>query len=585
MATPDTSAFLIWQKIQPVPTNDDVAEALRGEIHDPLWLLSRQWQLGEFNAEDAGMATFAHLVTTSTPVQRFLPAGSSTAIAYNPEEKHLNVVTESITASFSMTMRIEAGRMWQKMLINAGKVNAWKSFTLNPLLQFKKPDIKYEPDNPAMMAYYDESHEQVIAALSNGRMIDGSLLFKEFQTRKASDFLSSADNIVDETGKSWMLWVKQVMGMAEQGPTGSWDASRLEYSSLLSAPLPDNTAACLQMPEHNGERLEGFSWERISDQPELKKDLKIDLISIHRNTFIPTQVTFPSMPCARWWEIEETVIDFGNVQAEKTDLGLLPLTEFGLTYSNDWLFVPLPLPVGRLAQIRSMRVTDVFGVQSYVKAAQQNNNWELFQLTSPRMQQPKGWLYLPPVNNNYLQSEAIEEVHLLRDEMANMVWGVEATVQDNWGFATEGRSASIHFESWLTQLAGADENTEELQTGKIDANFKYSIGTTVPPNWIPFIPVRNEGAQIVFRRAAMPRFNGDFAATRIRPRTEVLSGKTDTKGRYNIKEEEIAASGITVRQLWRRSRWFDGRNITWLVREKNIGRHRESSGLQFDVIK
>jgi hypothetical protein len=169
--------------------------------------------------------------------------------------------------------------------------------------------------------------------------------------------------------------------------------------------------------------------------------------------------------------------------------------------------------------------------------------------------------------------------------MANMVWGVESMVQDNWGFATEGRSASLQFESWLKQLAGIDENNEDQQAKNQNADFEYSIGSTVPPNWIPFIPLRFDGAQIVFRRAAMPRFNGDFPASRIRPKTDVLNSKTDAKGRFDIKEEEIAASGITVRQQWRRSRWFDGKTITWLAREKNIGRHRESSGLQFDIMK
>ena len=28
--------------------NDDMTEALRLRVHDPLWVLSRQWQLGEF---------------------------------------------------------------------------------------------------------------------------------------------------------------------------------------------------------------------------------------------------------------------------------------------------------------------------------------------------------------------------------------------------------------------------------------------------------------------------------------------------------------------------------------------------------
>ena len=31
----------------------DITEALRFRIHDPLWMLTRQWQLGEFRGNDA----------------------------------------------------------------------------------------------------------------------------------------------------------------------------------------------------------------------------------------------------------------------------------------------------------------------------------------------------------------------------------------------------------------------------------------------------------------------------------------------------------------------------------------------------
>ena len=90
----DSSAVLIWEKIQPTVTGNDIAQALRCEVHDPLWLLARQWQTGEFNAEDAGMAAFAHVISVNTPVQRFLAAGDTAAAAYNANDQPLNAVTE-----------------------------------------------------------------------------------------------------------------------------------------------------------------------------------------------------------------------------------------------------------------------------------------------------------------------------------------------------------------------------------------------------------------------------------------------------------------------------------------------------------
>ncbi len=59
----DLHHLLMWQKIQPLLNSGDISETLRCAIHDSLWLLSRQWQMGEFQAEDAGMVAFANMTS------------------------------------------------------------------------------------------------------------------------------------------------------------------------------------------------------------------------------------------------------------------------------------------------------------------------------------------------------------------------------------------------------------------------------------------------------------------------------------------------------------------------------------------
>jgi hypothetical protein len=581
----DNSALLVWEKILPVPTSNDLAESLRAEVHDPLWLLARQWQLGEFKAEDAGMAAYAHVVTQSTPVQKFMGAGPP--VVYQPQEQPLNALTEQVRPAFDLSLRLEAGRHWRQLLLAAGKAQAWEAFRANPLLHFKIPTLSYESITADLMPLSDESYEQMLAALGNGRMVDGAKLYQELQSRPASDFLPQPDAQVNETARQWIEWVNGHLQMGLAPEKSSWDASRLEYRATTAAALPGGTAAYLQLPEYNGQVMDSFSWQQTGEQTALQQNLDPALITVHRKTFIPTPVSFPAMPRARWWEFEDSTIDLSNLQARKTDLGLLLLSEFGLLYSNDWLLLPLTLPVGHLAQIRNIRVTDVFGVQSTIRATAQTNQWELFQLTTPAVPLPKGWLYLPPVAQHYLESPNIEEIHFLRDEMANLVWGVEMTVPNGLGEGTEGRGAAQRVEAWLAQLAGKAVPTEKPALPDIAAPFKYSVGSTVPSHWIPFIPYRPEAtsAEIVFRRAAMPRFVAPLAPTRIRPRTTILRSTTGGQQHYDIQEEEIPATGIAVRQVWRRARWFDGRTVTWLAREKSIGRRIDSSGLQFDQVK
>lgn len=107
---PDNSALLIWERIQPVPASTDLSEALRGEVRDPLWLLARQWQLGEFKGEDAGTAAFAHLLAYSSPIQQFKGGQAAASLAYPAAEQPLNALVEQIRPAFDLHMRLEAGR-------------------------------------------------------------------------------------------------------------------------------------------------------------------------------------------------------------------------------------------------------------------------------------------------------------------------------------------------------------------------------------------------------------------------------------------------------------------------------------------
>src|SRR5205823_7214354 len=43
------------------------------DVHDPLWMLARQWQLGEFAGDDVGSPVNASLRIDCTRLTRYLP--------------------------------------------------------------------------------------------------------------------------------------------------------------------------------------------------------------------------------------------------------------------------------------------------------------------------------------------------------------------------------------------------------------------------------------------------------------------------------------------------------------------------------
>ena len=46
---------MMWNRIEGRPrATKDFDRAFKAEVRDPLWMLSRQWQMGEFEGDDAG---------------------------------------------------------------------------------------------------------------------------------------------------------------------------------------------------------------------------------------------------------------------------------------------------------------------------------------------------------------------------------------------------------------------------------------------------------------------------------------------------------------------------------------------------
>ena len=42
-----------WNRLEGRPRTHDFERAMRAEVRDALWMISRQWQMGEFQGDDA----------------------------------------------------------------------------------------------------------------------------------------------------------------------------------------------------------------------------------------------------------------------------------------------------------------------------------------------------------------------------------------------------------------------------------------------------------------------------------------------------------------------------------------------------
>jgi len=269
------------------------------------------------------------------------------------------------------------------------------------------------------------------------------------------------------------------------------------------------------------------------------------------------------------------------------------MLEFGIVYSNDWCIVPVPLAAGSIADVAGLAVTNVFGERLWIKAAgsapeQAWQRWSMFSLhqLDPNATAGSTTLLMLPTVAKVQESDVLEKVNFVRDEMANMVWGIEDYVPLPHGLGRAGNGAAAETLRFFEQLlppASAPSLSNE-------AKIRYEVMSAVPENWIPLIPVHIPGdnRKIQLQRASLQRrLEGDpTPGEKIKPLTALLREGLDRTPAmaYFIHEEEVPRAGAQVSQAYQRTRWTDGRVFVWLGVRKQIGRGEGSSGLQFDEL-
>ena len=157
------------------------------------------------------------------------------------------------------------------------------------------------------------------------------------------------------------------------------------------------------------------------------------------------------MPDSRWWNFEDAVTDFGQLDVEHVDLAKLLVMEFALVYGNEWFWVPIPIqvgisgsdatPRGTLSRITDFVVTDTFGVRTLIRPSEQtqvNANespWSMFKVSGQNTR--SDFILMAPTLGIVDEAAALEEVLFLRDDMAAMAWAIEHRLPSELDSATD----------------------------------------------------------------------------------------------------------------------------------------------------
>jgi hypothetical protein len=438
-------------------------------------------------------------------------------------------------------------------------------------------------------------------------MIDGAELLSAIADGTHDTFVTglglspSEEHALRTAGTDLSAWYARVFSVPTAEEPIPWRPSRLEYAFACSAPADRNTDAQLVLAadEYPGGHLD-WSAFNLDDRPEAALDEEAEAIDSAQSelraplSFIPPPIEYGGMPNVRWWQFEDRKTDFGQINAATTDLPLLMLAEFGLIYGNDWSLVPYDLAVGSLSDVKGVLITDAFGVRTFVRRATTRDDeswqhWNMYNLTKAAPAAALApYLLVPPSIGQRDEGRPIEAATLLRDEMANMVFGVETRILGPIGQGVDGAEAARALKTHLEESASAAGfvQPEEEDTAAV---IRYVAGTTVPENWIPFLASRLPGndSQIRLQRGRMARVVPLAPKGTVEPRGDILRHglDQDPQEAYYIHEEEVPRAGTHVTRAFQRTRWYNGRVFTWVGRAKTVGRGEGESGLRFDQIQ
>ena len=593
LALPDkvlTPALNAWVRLEPLPMSADVAPALAAPVADPLWFLARQWQFLEFAGEDAGTPIDVRIEGESAPITRYAPgafglSSAARAAAYDVGTLPLESVVEREPVRVRHARSAAgAGTHLLRML---GAAN---------LAALRDPFVAAYPLVVTPAAADADTMQAEWAAIASGRALDGTRLAAALAPLRGPDgalaSLPAAPAIPAESRgaaldvlRRWLAWFDgSVVEGSEAGPDGAWIARRQEYAFSASAATSSGELMVVA-DEYTDGTLDWYSVDAIepgSSRVSLGAVTPSASTLLTVRPLLPVPVEFPGKPADRYWEFEDASVHFGGMDAGPTDLTRMLLMEFSLVFGNDWFLVPLRLPVGAFFRATTFNVTDTFGVTTPIQRSRNapGSTWSVFELGGSAA--ARDYFFLAPTLAQSIQGDAVEEMALFRDEMANLAWGVERRVQGPSGDAYDRTTEA-------SRRAVARQFTEP----PADAALVYRLATSVPDHWIPLVPVPADGSTpgatpvIQLQRRTILRTDDDGSRRPMQPRGMLLRTDPrqapDVEAPLRLEEEEVPREGAVVERAFQFARWFDGRSLLWLGRRKRPGRGEGASGLRFDV--
>lgn len=542
--------FPTWIRLHPSSEDETLAVSVQARIHDPLWLLGRQWQFGELRHDGGATPIDVRVEGAIAPLSKMRGGGADVTTgrpaAIKPEATPLEALVEREavreTGLEQLRLRSEAGLHLLRMLRAADlpetRVDFWGAEGAFQL--------------PANAVLDDEGREWW--DMVEGRIPDGGRLPAVIRARLAAGATPPVAPPEAAVLRAWLSWARARFELPASGPS-TWSPEHMEYAFSVAG-LGSSGEVLLTAPEYTEGRLDWYHFEQLQGSGTLGVTGQPTL---HRAFRVPAPLDFAGMPNPRFWTFEDRSVQFdlidvlSNPDVEPSPATMMVL-DFALSYSDDWFLLPIALEAWSLFDATTVAVTDVFG--DVTVAHPPAGRWNLFRLDSSGTPVTLSNLFMTGAPAEAMDGPPLEEVHLLADEVANVAWAVERLVPDAIGRA-------------ITASGPPAPQPDAAPTGLV-----WTLAPPSPPgNWFPLLPT-------TIGRLALGAL---WSARTQRPAGRVLDELRAS--RQPLHQSEVPPEGAQLTRRWQSARAIDGTLHFWIGRNKAPRLTDTAPAVRFDVVE
>jgi hypothetical protein len=308
--------FDVLLRLEADPHQSDLARGWAAELADPVWMLGRQWQMGEHQGEDASSPVQVDLIAHGTPVQPIAGQGD-----LDPRTVPAEPIVES-----------EPGDWWTPgRRVRIGALAAASA---------SAHGVSLPADGSVTLADLPVPYDLLDGAGADGR----ALWSRRLELGLDPSWFGAPEPPADE-------------------PLDLWNPALLSYDATLGA-----GEAELSVARHEGGDLDWFSADATGV-------LGSDGTATATST-IPSRLRYPSAPLPRWWQIEDSQVSIGGQAPDRANLATVLLIDLIVNHSDDWFTFAVPARPGEVLTLETVNVLDSFG-QSWPLAPP--TGWGLFQ--------------------------------------------------------------------------------------------------------------------------------------------------------------------------------------------------------------